>query len=94
MKLTLTLIVSTLTQQNRLIIAPIWAPDRPKCVSPTARKGPPNAVHIATVSDNSPSTGGLQRVTVSQYVLVLQTRCVGTVVQVIIFNKTLRRGEK
>jgi hypothetical protein len=42
MKLMLILIVAIVTQQNRLIITPIWARDRPKCVGPTVRKSLPN----------------------------------------------------
>jgi hypothetical protein len=42
MKLMLILIVATVTQQNILIITPIWALDRPKCVSSAMRKSPPN----------------------------------------------------
>jgi len=42
MKLMLILIVATGTQQNRLIITPMWALDRPKCVSAAVRKSPPN----------------------------------------------------
>ena len=42
MKLMLILIVAAVTQQNILIITPMWALDRPMCVSAAVRKSLPN----------------------------------------------------